>query len=409
VRIERWGPFLSAALAACLAVSLVLAARRALRPAPSLARFGPLTRAGRFNEALACVEAYLQTYPLDVRARLAAAELELERPDPRPDLALNQLGRVVTGDRRLVAAAQFDKGKAAYLQKEYDRAEACWLKALELDPQIPEVTWALLDLYYMEGRADDARRLALRQYEIEPDRHDRARMLLELVRQDVEPPAPASVVNRFEPAVRRRPGQFRASVALGLALVRSGRPDQGIATLREVVRRRPDDPEAVDALLTGLDDADRPEELAAEVGRLPPALAGDPRFARHLGRAAQARRDWDAAARAYRRAWEYRPHDIETLFRLDLVSRNARDVARDEALAGLKKSTQAARVAEPGLYAEADGKKNFGNVPDPGLYRRLAANRERLGRRDEARAWHLLILRDFPDDPISKAEADRLK
>jgi tetratricopeptide (TPR) repeat protein len=407
VRIERWGPFLSAALAACLAVGLVLAGRRALRPAPSLARLGPLTRAGQFNEALACVEAYLQAYPLDVRARLAAAELELERPDPRPDLALNQLGRVVTGDRRLAAAARFDKGKAAYLQKDYDRAEACWLKALELDPQIPEVTWALLDLYYMEGRVDDARRLALRQYEIEPDRHDRARMLLELVRQDVEPLAPASVVNRFDPAVRRRPGQFRASVALGLALVRSGRPDQGIAALREVVRRRPDDPEAIDALLTGLDDADRPEEVAAEVGRLSPALADDPRVARHRGRAAQARRDWAAAARAYRRAWEYRPHDLEVLFRLDLASRNAG--TGDEGREGLKKLAQAAKTAEPGLYAEANGKKDFGTVPDLGLYRRLAANRERLGRRDEARAWHLLILRDFPDDPISRTEADRLK
>jgi tetratricopeptide (TPR) repeat protein len=401
--------FPAALAAACLSAGVFFALRGALRPAPSLERVGPLARAGHFDQALACVEAYLRVCPSDPRARLAAAELALDRPDPRPDLALDHLGRIATGDRRLSAAARLDEGKATYLLELYDRAESCWLRALDLDPQVPEAAWALLDLYYLEGRPDDARRLALRQYAIEPDRHDRVKMLLELIRQDVEPPAPASVVNRFEPAVRRHPGQFHAAIALGLALVRSGRPDPGIAVLREVVRGRPDDPVALDALLTGLDDADRPEELASEVGRLSPALADDPRLARHLGRAAQARLDWAAAARAYHRASEYRPHDLDTLFRLDLASRTAGIAPGDQGRDGLKRSAQAARTAEPGLYAEANGKKDLGNVPDPGLYRRLAVNRERLGRRDEARAWHLLIIRDFPNDPTSGAEADRLK
>ena len=113
----------------------------------------------------------------------------------------------------------------------------------------PEAAWALLDLYYLEGRGDDARRVALRQYEVEPDRRDRARLLLELVRQDAEPTAPASVVSRFAPAVNRDPHAFRAAIALGLALVHSGRADEGIATLREVLGRRTDDPDAWDAML----------------------------------------------------------------------------------------------------------------------------------------------------------------
>jgi tetratricopeptide (TPR) repeat protein len=402
---------LLAALVACVSVGLAFAARTAFHPAPSLERVGPLARAGRFDQALALVEDYLRAHPEAPRARLMAAELALDQPTPNPELALEHLRRFASDDRHLSAVAQLDEGKASYLLGQYDQAEACWRRALELDPTVPEAAWALLDLYYLEGRGDDARQVALRQYALEPDRRDRARLLLELVRQDAEPPAAASVVNRFAPVVGRDTNEFRAAIALGLALVHSGRPEAGTSTLREVVRRRPDDPDAWDALLTGLDDADRPDELGAEVGRLTPALAADPRLARHLGRAAQARRDWPAAAAAYRRAWEARPHDLELLYRLDTCLRNAGDVAGAGAgeLEALKRSAQSARAAVPALHAEANARRDFGAVADPGLYRRLAENREGLGRRDEARAWHLLVLRDFPDDRVSRAEAERLK
>lgn len=395
--------------AACLSAGLAFGVWAALRPRPSLERVGPLARAGHYDLALGVVDEYLRAYPGDPRARLTAAELALNMPTPRPDLALDHLGRLVTEDRGLAAVGLLDEGKAAYLLEQYDRAEACWRRALARDPAVPEAAWALLDLYYLEGRADDARRVALQQYAIEPDRQDRARMLLELVRQDAEPPAPASVANRFAPAVLRDPGQFRASVALGLALIHSGRADQGVTTLREVVRRRPDDPDARDALLAGLDDADRPDELATEVGRPSPALAGDPRLERHLGRLAQGRGDWAAAAQAYRRAREARPHDIDVLYRLDTALRRSGDPTRARELDGPKRSAQAARDEVAGLYSEATGKGDFGRVPDPDLYRRLAENRERLGRCDEARAWHLLVLRDFPADPVSGAAAERLK
>jgi hypothetical protein len=51
----------------------------------------------------------------------------------------------------------------------------------------------------------------------------------------------------------------------------------------------------------------------------------------------------------------------------------------------------------------------LGVSPHPELYHRLADLRERMGRADEARAWHRLILRDDPTDAISLAALDRLK
>ena len=61
------------------------------------------------------------------------------------------------------------------------------------------------------------------------------------------------------------------------------------------------------------------------------------------------------------------------------------------------------------LYEEANAVKNLGVAPHPDLYRRLADLRERMGRHDEALAWHRLVLRDQPDDPVSRRPSRRLQ
>ena len=48
-------------------------------------------------------------------------------------------------------------------------------------------------------------------------------------------------------------------------------------------------------------------------------------------------------------------------------------------------------------------------TPHPKLYQRLADLREKMGRLDEAQAWHRLVLRDSPDDAVSLAALKRLK
>ncbi len=47
-------------------------------------------------------------------------------------------------------------------------------------------------------------------------------------------------------------------------------------------------------------------------------------------------------------------------------------------------------------------------APHPDLYHRLADLRERMGRPDEATAWHRLVLKDDPNDALSRAAVDRL-
>ncbi len=60
------------------------------------------------------------------------------------------------------------------------------------------------------------------------------------------------------------------------------------------------------------------------------------------------------------------------------------------------------------LYKEANAVPTLGTAPHTDLYHRLADLRERMGRADEAAAWHQLVLKDQPDDPISLSALKRL-
>src|SRR5262249_58704670 len=132
----------------------------------------------------------------------------------------------------MAVTLQLCRGRALDRLLRFSEAEAAWLEALKADPAAPEAGWHLLNLYYLQGREEEARRLALRLYEVEPDPHDRVLLLLELVRPDARPPAPGSIVKLLEPAVRQHPDDLQSAVALGLARVRAGQVDAAIDDLR---------------------------------------------------------------------------------------------------------------------------------------------------------------------------------
>jgi tetratricopeptide (TPR) repeat protein len=404
---------LAAAIVALLAASLWLFVRRPPQARTSagldVRQVGRLVAAGQFEQALQRVESAAAADPDNGVLRVMAAQLALDRPDAQPQRALEHLDRFRSADPVLAARAAFARGRAVYALYRFVEAEGCWLEALKLDPQIPEAAWALLDLYYLEGRPDDARRLALRQHDIEPDPHDRVHLLLELVRQDAEPPEPGTLAARFAPVVRAHPDDLHAVLTLGRALARNSQADEGLALLDDATRRWPDSREAWDALLTSLDAVGRPERLAEAWGRVAPRWRDDDALARHEGEAAMARGDRAIAARAYRRAWDARPDDVTSAYRLArlLHALGRHDQAAD--CDRFVRGAQAARAELPDLYKQADAARDLGLRPHGALYRRLADNRERLGLRDEARAWHRLVLRERPDDPYSRSALERLQ
>jgi tetratricopeptide (TPR) repeat protein len=336
-------------------------------------------------------------------------QLATESSDPRPDLALDHLEAVRPRNAKEAARVRFFQGKARYQQGRYDLAEAAWTEALRLDPLVPEAGWALIALLDKEGRVPEAHRWGMRLYEVEPDPVDRARLLLEMARLDIDIVSPGSQVLLFDRLARAHPEDLTLNVVLGLALVRDSRGKEGVELLEAALRRHPDSPEARDAWLTGLYGAFEFDRLAEEFARLPPAMAEDPRFAAHEGMVAQNAGDWPRAVRAFRRAAARDPSNGILTYRLRAALRIAGDPAELDRVDRGDVSFEDAFKRMRGVYDEAMRVPTLGLDPHPELYHRLADLRERMGRPDEARAWHRLVVRDCPNDALSLAALERLK
>jgi len=397
-------------------VGLSCAAWYVFRAPPALELAIPLAEEGRFDEAQAIVRATLRANHDHPAANLLFAQILLKRPTvndvegavARAHEALEHLDRIQDPPARMRALFPLWRGKALFRLGRLDDAEGAWNEALRLDPRIPDAGWGLLEIDYLEGRPQDARRLALRLHEVEPDPGDRVQLLLELVRQDAQPPAPGSLVQWFEPVVQRNPGGLAPALGLGLALVRNGELDRGLDVLRRAAESHPESSVAWEAWLTGLDDAGQIDELAEVLKRLPPALAAKARFARFRGRVAQERQDWKTAAQEYGCSLKDDPQDPKLGYRLARALRQLGATADAEPLDHRYQAYQAASSELRPLYEEANAIKTLGVEPHPALYRRLADVRERMGLHEEARAWYRLALREQPDDSISRAGLLRL-
>ncbi len=382
---------------------------RAYQAPPNLGVVCTLAREGRFDRAQELTAGYLQAFPDDNRAHLLMAQFAMDRPDAQPRVALEHLGRIRARAPREAAVVRFSVGKAHYQQKQYVLAETCWKEALELDNTVPEAGWALIDLLDFEGRVEEAHRLGMRLFEVEPDRRDRVRLLLDMSRLDIDKVAPGSVVQVFQPAWRQHPEHLPLALAVGLALVHNSQSADGIEVLRDALQRHPDSAEAWDGWLTGLDEGFQPDLLAREFARLPRSIAADSRFAKHEGNVAQGRPDWPRAVKAYRRAHAFEPYNGSVLYRLRMALRAVGDRVELGRVDRSLNDYQKAFLEMRPVHDEAFAIKTLGLEPRTELYQRLAGLRERMGRFDEARAWHRLVLGDVPDEALSLAALARLK
>jgi hypothetical protein len=148
---------------------------------------------------------------------------------------------------------------------------------------------------------------------------------------------------------------------------------------------------------------------------------------------AQHTRDWPRGVRAYRRAFAFEPFNQGVIYRFRAALSQAKETAEFERINQYYIDFKSAflqmrgnyfessdRKEDPGIhekdftqtrgaYFEVNAIKTLGLKPYPKLYQRLADLREKMGRPDEARAWHRLALRDVPDDAVSLAALARLK
>jgi tetratricopeptide (TPR) repeat protein len=395
-----------------LTIALMTAAVRIvgsrLRPVPGLAGLDRLLAEQKFDEAEAHLLDYLVVQPESSQAHMLMAQVALARSDQKPELALHHLRKVHTRDKAQSAIVHLNEGKAYSALGRYPHAERAWREALRIDPAVPEAGWALLGLYYVQGRREEAHRLAMRLFDTEPDPRDRAQLLLELVRQDALGLVFETLVPTLEPVVLEHPEDYHTAIALGLAYIRTSRPDDGLSILRPLAERFPENADVWDALCCGLDEASRHDELSQTVKNLPVGMVTDARFDKYKGATAQSLREWDRAAEFYERAWRSDPSEFRVLYRLCQVLRLAGRLNEVESLEPLRRASDKAREEALDLYRKANAVPTFGTEPHPELYHNLAALRGAIGRLDEALAWHRLVLRDDPQDAISRAAVERL-
>ncbi len=291
----------------------------------------------------------------------------------------------------------------------------------------------LVDLLDTEGRTEEAHRLGMRLHEVEPDPRDRVKILLEMCRLDIERPDPLSQVIMFEPLVRAHPENLPLNLTLGLALIRVNRSEEGLEVLKGALERHPGSPEAWDAWLNGLYHASEADKLEQEYCRLPRELAVDPRFAKHEGMIAQIAKDWPRAVAAYGRAFAFEPFNWGVCNQLLFVLRVAGETAEFERIHRIYEAYKVAYKEmrgsyyerfkpdetssfpaedfnqQRGAYYETLSIKTLGVTPHTELYQHLADLREKMGRFDEACAWHRQVLRHSPQDSLSLAALKRLK
>jgi tetratricopeptide (TPR) repeat protein len=410
-----------------------LAAWRALAPYPNLNRVRALARAHEFARAQALLEEFLWVSPRNERAHLLMAQLTTEPTNAHPEQALLSLQAVRPDGPKNAALLKFLEGKARYQQGRYDLAEDCWAAALRLDLLVPEAGWVLIDLLDKEGRTDEAHRLGMRLHELEPDPRDRVRILLEMARLDIEAPESHSQIELFEPLLKQHPENLPLALTVGLALVRFNRSEEGLALLKSTLERHPSSCQVWDTWLSALALTPETDKLAEEFGRLPPTLASDARFAKHEGMVAQIARDWPKSVRAYRRAFAFEPYSQGVIYRFRFALRQAGETTEYDRIDRIYNDFKAAFLQVRGSYFESNNRnedpnmlqkdftetrgayyetvaiKSLGLKPYTQLYQRLADLREKMGRFDEARAWHRLVLRDSPDNSLSLAALERLK
>ena len=389
--------------------SLVLLAPGCSEPEPELDAVPNLIAAKQFDEVEKRLAQQLRVHPDDDSARILLAQIALGRPDPKPEQALQALEGVKTNQPGPLAIVLLNRGKAYSNLHDYEQAERCWREALKVDPKVPEAGWALLGLFYVQGRRVEAQELALKLHETEPDPRDRVQLLLELVRQDAMPLEPASVATNLEAGVKLHPRDLKTTIALARNLIKGSVFDRGLSLLRQSVLDHPDDHDAWDGLLNGLDAAGKYDEFSKTLANLPNALKSSPRFARHVGRDAQEKREWERSADAYLQAWNQGARDPELTYRLGRALRLAN---RTEAADRFEKKAQAMEAAKEtilDLYQEANvkiGREFTPSADHLNVYQRLADHCEQRGLLNQALAWHRLVLKERPEDPIS-AEATR--
>jgi Flp pilus assembly protein TadD len=344
-----------------------------------------------------------------------AALGERLRRSPHDGAALSLLARVQAARGDSLACARTlhrvpfwwpGKGTLLFMEaqafKSVDRmgdAESAWNGLVEFDPLHPtpdaltaKAVLELLELYALEERWDEARRLIWSAYDhAEPT--DRPQLLLMRMRTELERIAPAVSVVKLRRFHAAAPEDREALRALALAEHANGRAPEALRLIRAYLESWPDDPRGWRDYLKVLHEQGDADGMEQALVQAPAPAADDPGVVRYRAIVAERRGDWGGAAGTYRALVEKQPSNSELLFRLAAVEERLgeREPARKH-----RDQSKAIRDARADLSQAFESYKEAARAepPEPKALAptvgRLRSICETLGWKRDADAWAAL-------------------
>ncbi len=377
---------------------------------------------GQFEIGQKLLADRLNAVPNDPETRLFAAEWELSGDSPDPSRVLDLLEHPDLDREDYEAASRIARGKAYYELSRYPEAEQQWRKALDAtatEEAVIEVRLLLFNLYFLQGRIEEARVQGQWLLEMDRDPDDRRKNLIALAMLDIETVSPTRLIEHFQPVLERNPDDLGALVRYWHASIDAYGDNVDLTPLFQAKAKFGDRLSYWVGVSQALLMQNDLERLAAWFeADVPEPFRDRDELAEVRGRLAQRRHDYETALREYEIAIRQAPNDSEGRLRLRyaslcrLLGRELPDLSDVQRYRQARVVLRRDYIGEPFLKnRNPDAFQNHvhGRYFTVDELQAIGRLREEMGRLPEALAWHRLVLDIEPENLESRNAITRLQ
>lgn len=246
-------------------------------------------------------------------------------------------------------AKYMERGKAFFMDENYDKARVEFKNVLQINPKTAEAHFYMAKIFESEAEWAKAFASYLRAVELNPDLYEARAKLGQFYLSQAnaakaagdtvnEEKAVASLQEQLDAILAHKPDDLDALTLQASVYARSGRNDEAIKALRSIIQREPGDGNAVVLLSRLLEEEEKPDEalqvLLSGIDAAQDNVAMRMELVQLYGR----RKDNEAAVAALRDLIRLKPEELG--FRLTLAAYYARLDDLDQAESILRDAVQ---------------------------------------------------------------------
>ncbi len=184
---------------------------------------------GQWEQARQMFEKAIQIRPDYVLARLALAQLEVQRNDY--DAALKTAQQILAIDHNNINAKLIESA-AMMGEKKFGESRVLLDQMMKSHPSSPDVFFQVGVVNLAENKFKEAEEAFQKSYELDPNRD---RGLLGLVETDMAQQKADEAMQRLQAALDKSPNRWELRLALGNTAVRAGKYDMAIAEYEKLL------------------------------------------------------------------------------------------------------------------------------------------------------------------------------